>query len=393
MSFQLSRFWNLNQANAFNMYCDAYDGSNKLSSETIEQYNRMGVGWSTNLPYIFKDTTSGMQVVYLSFGGAVYELDQSGLALYRSRTHPDRSNILHYDLLDLRVYQESEVRYGDCSSFAEVATAYELDTGAETYNKYVLILKDNSKYWFREDGQLMMEEDRTGLNRNWYFYDNKGRLQLVVDSAKRHIRFDYDQYGNLAAIEWEVTVGTMDPEGRREQKTTTRKVTYHYETAEQFPAVQNLKTWVVNYREPFVLTGVTDPEGNTTRYVYQEGPACFTYNSAVSRGHNVYLLLREVIAMEDAQGRYKNKQCFAYEIPAQGMYTKDFYQGYIEYYRVSRQYFNDRHGRIMYDTTYQYRRPGETGFANRYAAVLRQGKVTTTYTYSLSMEKSRDHVL
>src|SRR5690554_668426 len=49
MSFQLSRFWNLNQANAFNMYCDAYDGSNKLSSETIEQYNRMGVGWSTKL--------------------------------------------------------------------------------------------------------------------------------------------------------------------------------------------------------------------------------------------------------------------------------------------------------------------------------------------------------
>lgn len=50
-------------------------------------------------------------------------------------------------------------------------------------NKYVLILKDHSKHWFREDGQIMMQEDHTGLSRIWCFYDEEGRLKLVADTV------------------------------------------------------------------------------------------------------------------------------------------------------------------------------------------------------------------
>ena len=150
---------------------------------------------------------------------------------------------------------------------------------------------------------------------------------------------------------------------------------------------------MIDYEEPFILTGVTDPEGNFTRYNYQEGPAYFTYYSFATRSQNVYILLREITTMQDEAGTYRNKQCFEYEVPAEGLYTKDFYNGYIEYYKISRQYLQDRHGRIMNDTTYCYQQLGETGSANEYAAIIRQGNLKTSYFYTISTEKSRDHVL
>ena len=207
LNFRFSRFWNLNQSNAFTMYQSPDDGSNKLNSETMEGFNRLGVGWSTNLPYIFKDNSSGIQVINLCFNGSVFELDTSGLALYKSKINPDKSNILWYDLLDLRVYQETGVKYGDYTGFNSVASQYEIADEADTWNEYVLILKDNSKYWFRSDGRLMMQEDRTGLNRIWYCYDNQSRLKVVVDTAERKIRFGYDANSNLTSIEWDVEVG------------------------------------------------------------------------------------------------------------------------------------------------------------------------------------------
>ncbi len=298
LNFKFGRYWNLNQSNAFTMYRDPYDGSNKLNSETLEQYNRMGVGWSTNLPYIFKDNSSGVQVINLCFSGSVYELDPSGLALYKSKINPDKSNILWYDLLDLRVYQESGIQYSDYSGFAAIPAEYGVADQGSAQNQYVLILKDNSKYWFRADGQLMMQEDRTGLNRIWYFYDNQARLKLVVDTAERMIRFGYDAAGNLASLEWDVEIGVKNSNGSRERKTETRRIVYQYESAEKFNSVVNLKPYVVNYRQPYLLKSVTDPENCLISYAYSDGSAYFTYDSFKERSQSVYILLHYCPVMD-----------------------------------------------------------------------------------------------
>src|SRR5512137_1119137 len=52
-NFTFGRTWALNQSNVFAMKQNSADGTNLLTSETIEQYNHMGAGWNTNLPYIF----------------------------------------------------------------------------------------------------------------------------------------------------------------------------------------------------------------------------------------------------------------------------------------------------------------------------------------------------
>ncbi|HEX3044270.1 MAG TPA: polymorphic toxin-type HINT domain-containing protein [Bacillota bacterium] len=392
-NFKFGRIWNLNQSNVFTMSRNPYDGSNQLNSETMERFNRIGVGWSRNIPYIFKDNSSGVQVINLCFNGSVYELDQSGLALYKSGINPDKSNILGYDLLDLRVYQEAGVNYGAFSGLANLPPEYGVTDQADTQNEYVLILKDNSRYWFRSDGRLMMQSDRTGMNQIWYFYNNDLQLKLVVDSAGRRIRFNYDSNGNLATIQWDVERGVKRSNGLRERETVTYSITFQYESAETLSGISSIKPTVSGYQQPFMLTSVTDPEGNITRYGYSDGQAYFTYDSFTSRSQNVYLLLKEIVSMARADGKYKNKQCFEYDIPAQGLYSKKFYQGYIEYYKVSRQYNQDRSGRVMNDTTYLYFDQGQAGNVSQYTAVIQQGNVKTTYIYSISGDKAQDNVL
>jgi hypothetical protein len=102
-NFTFSRFYALNQSNVFAMGQDMVDGSNYSSSDTLEQFNRLGVGWSASLPYIFEDTGSTCTITNLSFGGNIYELESSTLPVYNT----NNSNIRGYDLLDLRVYSGS----------------------------------------------------------------------------------------------------------------------------------------------------------------------------------------------------------------------------------------------------------------------------------------------
>ena len=99
----------MNKANVFTMGRNHADGSNRLVSETIETRNNLGVGWSASLPFIIEDSSSGDLVVTLFFGGGAYELGQDGIKL----KNLSRSNILEYDLLDKRVYEDASLSYGD----------------------------------------------------------------------------------------------------------------------------------------------------------------------------------------------------------------------------------------------------------------------------------------
>ncbi|MBN2535292.1 MAG: hypothetical protein JXB88_20600, partial [Spirochaetales bacterium] len=186
------------------------------------------------------------------------------------------------------------------------------------------------------------------------------------------------------------------PGGNRDRITETRSVRYTYESVEtsgNYPASEGLKNYVVDYREPFVLVSHTDPEGNITGYEYEEGPADFTFDQYTSHWQNVYIMLKSITSMRTAAGGFKNKRCFEYAVPASGMYTRHFYAGYMEYYKISREYLTDRHGREMFDTSYVYHDNGEAGNYNQYTAVIKQGGVSTTYVYSIGSSANKKHVL
>ncbi len=236
MNFTFTRIWNLNQSNVYAMNKSVYDGSSYLTSDTIEKYNNMGIGWTANIPYVYTDDNSDIQNLF--FNGNVYELNTALLPVYNS----NNSNIHGYDLLNLRVYSGvtgSAVSYGDYNN-GIMPTGYPVDDAITDLSEYVLILKDNSKYYFRPDGKLMMHQDRTKLNQIWYFYEeyetDKTRLSLVVDTIGREIEFLYNADGNLSSIEWQVDVGSKDISGTRTYETEDRKVEYFYVDAEKTKA-------------------------------------------------------------------------------------------------------------------------------------------------------------
>jgi hypothetical protein len=398
MDFTFTRIWNLNQSNVYHMYQDPYDGSNRLSCDTLERVNRMGAGWSTTIPYIMDDTKSGQLIKNLFIDGNVFNIDYDAATFKNGPLGNETySNLIGYDLLDYRIYRDAGVSYNQFPG--GIPSGYNLWDTVGITNMYVLILKDNSRYYFRGDGKIMMQQDRSGLNRIWYFYEDDAeglaRLKLVIDTTGREIRFDYSSEGNLSTISWDVMVGTKTGEDRN-RELVTRQVSYFYANASIFPEVARIY-YLVNTgdeKPSYVLTRVVDPEKNTTRYAYKEGVAAFSFDVIRSHYENVYLMLtEETTYYNDVTGEYKNKRIFEYEVPAKGMYSKLFYNGFMKYYKVSRQYYLNKNGKKLYDTQYIYYDEGEMGNYNQYSAVIETKNKKVTYYYSMSDNIQLQHVL
>lgn len=410
--FEYGRIWSLNKSNVFHMYRDS-EGRNRLGPAPVEKMNRMGSGWSSTLPRIIVDDSSGNRVMNLCYDGNVYEIDQSGVKIY----NPNKSNLLGYDLLNVRIYENQGLFYGDFQLYDldDLAGNGVTDT-VNGHSTYVLILTNNEKYWFRGDGNLMMKQDRTGLNRIWYFYDGGGpgggesKLVLAVDSIGRKISFVYDEItGNLTEINWEVEAGKKLSDGTRQRETELRTITYTYTRALTIPTSEYSlvdpdkepffgSSNVIDFTEPFALISVTDPQGNRTCYDYRKDYADFTYDSSRSVSINMYLLLTEITRMYTDDGKYLNKRCFEYRMPPEktDLYKKYFYKGYMEYFKISRQYHvipEDTGSRIMNDTAYTYYDNNEAGNYNQYSAVITRGRVKTIYTYSLDDRPGNNQVL
>ena len=400
LNFVFARSWSLNQSNVFAMGRNSNDNMNFLTSDTIEAYNHLGVGWSSSLPYIFEDRSSRYSIKNLVFNGSVYELEDDTLTVYNENL----SNIEGYDLLDLRVYSG---RIGGAVSYRDFnGTSLPSDDRiADSVNDssaFVLILKDNSKYYFRPDGRLMMQQDKTSLNRIWYFYEDytdenrnsQSRLALAVDTLGREIVFSYSPKGTLASISWEVEAGVKNPDGSRERKSLTRRVEYGYLDAEDvYEDVRSLSGGVVGKLKPYALTTVTDPLGGIVRYGYRAGRAGFSYESAFSRAENVYLLLTSVTHNEEGDV-FRSREVFEYDPPPSGMHSKRFYSGYMEYYKISRRYHRDRHdSRDLNDTRYIYHDLGDMGDSSEYQTLIQEGGVTRTYVYTESSDTRQNHVL
>jgi hypothetical protein len=368
----------------FNMY--EQEGYSKLNSHTAERYNRMGIGWTSNLPYIMTIEDTGRKIVNLFFQGNVYEIDQTGV----QSTNPERSNLLGYDLEDLRIRESQGIAYSDFDTEGRSVSVnailtnpeYGLSDSEYTRSKYVLTLKNDEQFFFREDGRLMMQKDSRGLNSIWYFYalDIDGAyLRLVVDTIDRNILFNYDGNGNLDNIQWQVKTGKKTGE-IRSFITETRDIRYTYKNAEEFDDVLKLKEKVRDYQTSYVLSSVIRPLDEnmptTTQYEYGSGTANFSFNKTTGYATNAYLFLTGIYEhYTPGDGACKNKRCFEYSPgnpPSGEWYSKDFYNGYIKHYRVTRQYDINHFGRIMNDTHYWYYKKGEAENYNQYSTVIKQ---------------------
>ncbi|MCW8965545.1 MAG: hypothetical protein OQK82_02495, partial [Candidatus Pacearchaeota archaeon] len=403
--FTFERIWSLSRANLFNMY---FDSTNKLNSNTIDRQVRMGVGWTSSIPFILENTDASYTTLSLFFGTGVYEIDRTGVESDRD----DRSNLIGYDLLDKRIQKSTERNYGmfDENDFGLTLISLGMESEASIESCYVLNLKSEEKFWFREDGKLMMQEDVCG-NRIWYFYETDAvfgtRLLFVIDTIGREIDFAYTPEGNVSTITWEIEKGTIDEFGDLIWDSVTRSISYTYESAEEYFSEYDwadLQTGVIEYTEPYLLTSVKDPVntriGTETRYEYHSGYTWFTFNSLAWPKQNLYTMLTAVYTHYSDTGTlcFKNKRVLEYDNPEDDPHRKDFYNGYMDTYKISRQYIVTRQddevtGRKMLETEYQYFDEGENGNFDKYVTIIQTGNKTETYSYSSDTAPGLYHVL
>lgn len=387
MNFSFGRIWKTNQSNIYTMSRNSVTGSNQLTMDTIEAQHNMGVGWSSTLPYILTDDSSGSRVVTLFIGGGAYEIDQNGV----ENNNPNNSNLLWYDLLDKRIYKDSSKAYSDGPVVLSTLSSDNVEQ-IDYRNEYKLLMKDNSSYLFRADGQLMMQADKTGLNEIWYYYDSQSRLAAVVDTVGRIIHFSYDANDNLSKIEWDVTSYIIAADGTRQTETETRSVVYTYKSTATYPAVSSIYDMVTDREISYELSTVTDPMGNVTEYGYDAKNSSFSFESNLSHWNNAYLLLTQIQSMVVGEEALMERR-FEYDIPNDGMYTKYFYNGYMEYFKISREYAIDRNDREVGEKTYIYHDNNEAGNFSQYTTLIKAGNVTQTYTYSISSDPAKNEVL
>jgi hypothetical protein len=74
-------------------------------------------------------------------------------------------------------------------------------------------------------------------------------------------------------------------------------------------------------------------------------------------------------------------------MPADGPHSRLFYTGFMEYFKVSRKYLQDKDGRVMMDTYYSYYDNFEDDNQNQYSAHIQIGGVTQVFRYSKDDER------
>ena len=409
LDFTFGRTWSLSTAEVFGMYRIPGTGANGLAGGTPGSEAAVGAGWRPSDPAIHIDEHTGSRVMTLFFGGAAYEIDRGGIGIDRT----DRSNLLGYDLVDKRVVESTAASYGDYATQAassgglyaspsSIEATYGATVSVGEHSAYELIVRDNSRWYFRSDGRLMMRRDPSGINRIWYFYDRPAhevavggepaRLVAVVDTVGREIAFAYDGSGNLSEISWEVTEGYVDGAGVRGERSVTRRVRYEHRSADAYSEVAAVASRVHNYRTPYELAAVVNPAGVRTEYTYRAAESRFTYDSMTSHTTGVWLLLERIDYAVDGVERASARE-LRYRIPEGGMGTRYFGEGYREYYRIAEQWWENRTGSPMHREVWRYYGNGEAGNFNRYTAVVERGGVAETYAYSLKSDRTQYETL
>jgi len=218
-----------------------------LADTATERYSKLGPGWEFDFPYI--ETRYGYEddYEYLHFGN-------NGTWLVDFSSDGGANHLEGYSLNDIILTRDTSVTHDGYRS------------------KYKVTEKDGTKYYFGNDGRLLIKEDRFG-NQIKFYCDTEDYLNVwgqwkeypyitrITDTLGRNVVFTFEKTNTSYSIYMTVT----------EPDNTDNSRVYEYEMHK----LTNSNVGILGYDEcddiendEWVLYGVYDPEGYISRYRY-----------------------------------------------------------------------------------------------------------------------------
>ena len=244
-------------------YTDYSDGL--LADTATERYSKLGPGWEFDFPYVETRYGYDDNYEYLHFG-------QKGTWLIDFGTDGGENHLAGYPLNDIVLSSNTSIVHDGERS------------------KYVATQKDGTKYYFGNDGRLLIKEDRFG-NRIEFFCDTEiyqnvwGRwieypyLKRITDTLGRNVVFTFNKSGNNYSIFMTIT----DPNDAGNPRV------FEY----VMDKLSNSEVGILGYDEcddiendEWVLYNVINPEGQMIKYRYDYLTTKFSF---LNRNNTFYL--------------------------------------------------------------------------------------------------------
>ena len=237
----------------------SYEAEDSLNQDTgTERYSMLGTGWEFTFPYV--EVRYGYDDIYeyLHFGEkGVWQIDFSD---------GGSNNLVGYNLNDIVLTEDRSITHDGKTS------------------KYCVTEKDGTKHYFASDGRLLIKQDRYGNQIKFYcsvrrYLNAWDRAQQypyvsrIVDTMGREISFTSENDSDLEELKYfKMTIS--DP-----TDTDNVKV-YSYElkllTDDDLPLSAYTQYSYLD-EEEWVLSSVSDPEGNTDNYMYAYEKTRFSF--------------------------------------------------------------------------------------------------------------------
>ncbi|MBN2443851.1 MAG: RHS repeat-associated core domain-containing protein [Spirochaetales bacterium] len=425
LDFVLARTYSSDLANVYNMKTNSSLYSSITVHTPADWKYGLGSGWTFSWPFLFWDIddNSPIRKLNLFWGGSVYEIDQG--------FSPDENenNIKYYHVNDIRIYLDSSVRYE-----TDVIDPIEGQlNNLNEQSRYCLELKDKTRYYFSEAGNLMVVKRPCHTTDQvqpemWFYYkdhvavtnhdeylanrDNT-KIEMVVDSIGRRIDFVY-KTGNenwLEAVNYMVTINGVDVE---------KEVRYYHENLagspikridEQTGNLDDSTRSIAIGDNKFTLSGCANPlqvaenQNQMTHYGYRVFEGGFSFYPAAGRNWNYFVNLETISGYYEYNGAgereyYSNRAVFEYNQPlgTWSGYKRKYALGFMEIFKVTREYRMSKSTpetdpRIFNDTSYEYYGNTYGLELNEYWTIIKTGGIEKKQVFGASALETEDNLL
>lgn len=356
-----------------------------LDDTATERYSKLGAGWEFTFPYV--ETRYGYDDAYeyLHFG-------EKGTWLIDFSDGGD-NNLAGYPINDIILSTDRSVTHDGERS------------------KYAITEKDGTKYYFGNDGRLLIKQDRYG-NQIKFYCDTESHMNVwgvwkdypyltkIVDTLGREIVFTFENSGSNYYMYMTIT----DPNDSENPRVYSYYMDY----------LSSSEIGILGYDEcdeleadEWVLKTVTDPEGYSYTYTYDFKTAKFTFlnrnstfycncydctNSSLGNTyidddnfeeftgiHNRYALLKSS-KKSGYKSYYFSYSPFIKNCTPNG--SMMFYKAYESYeddiYDYSDNYIKSNHKVYNYDIY-------EVGEYDGYIGYKRDDRISSSYNYAVKV--------
>lgn len=413
MDFSVSRAYSSTLGNIYNMAVDD-KGRSYVTPHTPGDWKYgLGTGWTFSWPFIYQDINdrSAIRKLSLFWGGNVYELDQS------FSSDKNENNIKYYYVNNFRVYLDSSVVYEN--DYVDEGVGQLNNLGVRS--RYCLELKDRTKYYFSEAGNLMviqkpMDENDIKQAEIWFYYKDHrkvenpedyeeyrddAKIELVVDSVGREIDFVYKQGEEnwLEEIKYRVEIRGEDVE---------RKIGYVHRNLSEYvikkidserKELVEIDASIGTGDRKYVLSRFINQMGHENRYEYGVYEGEFSFYPGYGNGKNYHALLEKVYQhyTEDTSegAKYKCGKVYEYNSPEGNYieYARNFAGGFMEIFKITRQYMLNKRGEEYKDTRYEYYGNSYGKKMSEYWTIMKTGGLEAKHVFAQNDVETEDNLL